>query len=79
MDFAILEKIATVLVAILSAWGVMRERVIKIELKAEQIQRDFEKLQENHEEHKDRVYEILKDISKQQQSILLILERNNVR
>ncbi|GAB4129579.1 MAG: hypothetical protein Fur0027_14540 [Raineya sp.] len=79
MDFGIVKEVVTVLVAGLGAWGIMRERMLKNELKNEQLQKEFDKFQESHEEHKNRMYEILKSISEQQQKILLILERNNVR
>lgn len=79
MELVWIEKMLTVIVSIFVAWGVMRERILKQEMKSERIEKDFLRLQESHEEHKDRMYEILKSISEQQQKILLILERNNVR
>lgn len=79
MDTALIKEIVTVIVAILAAWGVMRERMLKSELRVDSLEKDLTKLSEKHEEHKEKVYKILKEISEQQQKILLILERNNVR
>ena len=79
MDLQLLEKIVTVIVAIFAAWGVMRERMLKNELKAEQMQKHLESLQDSHEELKERIYRRFDSIEKMLQEIMLKLERNNVR
>lgn len=79
MDLQILEKIVTVLIAIFAAWGVMRERMLKNELKTEQMQKHLESLQDSHEELKERIYRRFDSIEKMLQEIMLKLERNNVR
>ena len=79
MEFNWLEKILTVLVAIFTAWGVMRERMLKSEIKAEQIQKQLDTLEDSHEELKERIYRRFDSIEKMLQEIMLKLERNNVR
>ncbi len=79
MDLQLLEKIVTVIVAIFAAWGVMRERMLKNELKAEQMQKHLDSLQDSHEELKERIYRRFDSIEKMLQEIMLKLERNNVR
>ncbi|GAB4126264.1 MAG: hypothetical protein Fur0027_07260 [Raineya sp.] len=79
MEFNWLEKILTVLVAIFTAWGVMRERMLKNELKVEQVQKQLEALEDSHEELKERIYRRFDSIEKMLQEIMLKLERNNVR
>lgn len=79
MEFNWLEKILTVLAAIFTAWGVMRERMLKNELKAEQMQKQLDNLEDSHEELKERIYRRFDSIEKMLQEIMLKLERNNVR
>ncbi len=67
------------MVAAFAVWGVMRERMLKNELKAEQMQKHLDSLQDSHEELKERIYRRFDSIEKMLQEIMLKLERNNVR
>jgi peptidoglycan hydrolase CwlO-like protein len=84
------EKVITVLVSIFIAWGVMRERVLKLELKNEQMQKDIdmnkkeiqkriEEMRSDYEDLETRIWERFDNIEKMLMDIKLKLERNNVR
>lgn len=79
MDFSILKDILALLLSVGTAYIVMRERVLKLEIKVEGLQKDSEEQKERFNEHKDRVYEALDEIRQGMHDILLKLERNNVR
>jgi len=79
MDFSIVKEIATVIAAVFAAWGVMRERMLRLEIRFEAHEKNVRALEESHEEHKERIYKRLEDIFSELQDIKLRLERNNVR
>jgi len=79
MDFSIVKEIATVIAAVFAAWGVMRERVLRLEIRFESHEKSLRALAESHEEHKERIYKRLEDILSELQEIKLRMERNNVR
>jgi len=79
MDFSIAREIATVIAAVFAAWGVMRERMLRLEIRFEAHEKNVRSLEESHEEHKERIYKRLEDIFSELQDIKLRMERNNVR
>lgn len=90
MDFSILKDVLTLFLSITTAYIVIRERVLKLEMRNEAFSKEIQNLKENHqkqistleESHEDlenRIYKRFDSIEKMLQDVLLKLERNNVR
>jgi cell division protein FtsL len=79
MEIVVLEKIVTVLSAGLLAWGVMRERILKAEIKIEALQKEIDMQSTQLEQHKEKIWEQLDKIFSILEEVKLKLERNSVR
>lgn len=86
MDYNILKDFLFFIIAVGSAYIVMRERLLKTEMLVEQMQKQIDDKQkqllefkERFEDHEDKVFKVLDEIRNAMHDILLKLERNNVR
>jgi uncharacterized membrane-anchored protein YhcB (DUF1043 family) len=79
MEIVVLEKIVTVLSAGLLAWGVIRERILKAEIKIEALQKEIDMQATQLEQHKEKIWEQLDKIFSILEEVKLKLERNSVR
>mgnify|MGYP000091365862 CR=1 FL=1 len=72
---SILEKIITFVVAILLSWGIMRERVLKVEIKLEYLQNEALTLKASHKELEERINVRLDEINKLLNDILISISQ----
>lgn len=72
---SILEKIITFVVAILLSWGIMRERVLKVEIKLEYLQNESLTLKASHKELEERINVRLDEINKLLNDILISISQ----
>jgi hypothetical protein len=86
----IITVVLSVIFSIMSAYIIMRERLLKLEIKSEVLSKELEKtnayvgkeisnIKEVHDELEEKIYNRFDNVEKILQEIMLKLERNSVR
>jgi hypothetical protein len=86
----IITVVLSVIFSITSAYIIMRERLLKLEIKSEVLSKELEKtnayvgkeisnIKEIHDELEEKIYNRFDNVEKILQEIMLKLERNSVR